>query len=118
MVPALRAWLDGAAKREGPLAREEDFRDNLEALKEAAGISDWPHNGLRHSFASYHLAAFGDAIKTATMLGHKDPGVVHNHYKALVQKSDAVRFWDLRPVCAAPIPGGNCIPATAASLKP
>ena len=29
--------------------------------RDAAGIEEWPHNALRHSFASYHLARFNDA---------------------------------------------------------
>ena len=36
-------------------------------------------------------------MKTATLLGHKDPGVVHNHYKALVPRPTALRFWGLSP---------------------
>lgn len=99
ICPALEAFLT-AAGGTGMLVDESSFRENLDALRQAAGLEEWPHNGLRHSFASYHLAAYGDAIKTATMLGHKDPGVVHNHYKALVQKSEAMRFWNLRPVTA------------------
>ena len=72
-----------------------------ETLQKAAGIEEWPHNGLRHSFASYHLAGFGDAMKTATLLGHKDPSVVHNHCKALVTKPTAQRW----PWKAATPPG-------------
>jgi integrase len=101
ICPALEAFLTGnGGPGKGMLVDEDCFRENLDALRKSVGLADWPHNGLRHSFASYHLAAFGDAVKTATMLGHKDPGVVHNHYKALVQKSEAMRFWNLRPVVA------------------
>ncbi len=95
--PVLKAWLAPVVKKSGPIVEEATFRENLDALRKEVGMQEWPHNGLRHSFASYHLGAFGDALKTATLLGHKDPGVVHNHYKALVQKSEAARFWDLRP---------------------
>lgn len=103
ICPALEAFLSAAGGTgTGMLVDGNSFRENLDALRKAAGLEEWPHNGLRHSFASYHLAAFGDAIKTATMLGHKDPGVVHNHYKALVQRSEAMRFWNLRPVTAEP----------------
>lgn len=103
ICPALEAFLTAAGGTgTGMLVDGNSFRENLDALRKAAGLEEWPHNGLRHSFASYHLAAFGDAIKTATMLGHKDPGVVHNHYKALVQRSEAMRFWNLRPVTAEP----------------
>jgi integrase len=97
ICPALEAFLTTADPGTGSLVQSASFRENLDALRKAAGLAVWPHNGLRHSFASYHLAAFGDALRTATILGHKDPGVVHNHYKALVQRSEAMRFWGLRP---------------------
>ncbi len=97
IIPALEAWLARCEPKTGPLVDDESFRENLDALRKAARLEEWPHNGLRHSFASYHLAAFGDAMKTATILGHKDPGVVHNHYKALVLKVTALKYWDLRP---------------------
>jgi integrase len=98
IAPNLQAWLLNIPNRQGPLVDEGSYRENLEDLRQAAGIADWPHNALRHSFASYHLAAYGDAMKTATILGHKDPGVVHNHYKALVVRATALKFWELRPV--------------------
>lgn len=108
IAPNLQAWLAGVTARQGSLINAPAFRENLENLRQAAGIAEWPHNALRHSFASYHLAAFGDALKTATLLGHKDPGVVHNHYKALVVKATALKFWELRPAE---------IPAAATSLS-
>lgn len=97
IAPNLQAWLGTIQNRQGTLVDEDSYRDSLEDLRKAAGIAEWPHNALRHSFASYHLAAFGDAMRTATILGHKDPGVVHNHYKALVVKATALKFWELRP---------------------
>jgi hypothetical protein len=33
----------------------------------------------------------------ATLMGHKDPNILHNHYKALVLKTEAEKFWNLRP---------------------
>jgi integrase len=69
----------------------------MELLRKAAGIESWPHNGLRHSFGSYHLAFHGDAIKTAQQMGHRSADVVHNHYKALVLKTEAEKFWKLFP---------------------
>lgn len=98
IAPNLQAWLGTIQNRQGRLVDEDSYRDSLEDLRKAAGIAEWPHNALRHSFASYHLAAYGDAMRTATILGHKDPSVVHNHYKALVVKVTALKFWELRPL--------------------
>jgi len=98
--PVLEAWLNLCARDAGAIVDVENFRENMDQLREAAGITAWPHNGLRHSFGSFHLAAFGDQIKTATQMGHRDSSVVHNHYKALILKSKAVEYWKLLPSAA------------------
>lgn len=36
----------------GPVVNTPKFRDNMEVLKKACGIDEWPHNALRHSFGS------------------------------------------------------------------
>jgi hypothetical protein len=56
----------------------------------------WKANGLRHSFASYHLAQHGDPVKTSFQMGNS-PAVVHNHYKGLVGNGEVAKFWELRP---------------------
>lgn len=94
-------WLTPHVKGFGPVVDPENFRKRMFALREAAGISEWPSNCLRHSFGSYHLARFGDAVKTAAQMGHQDVGILHNHYKALVLKSEAERYWELRPLAVA-----------------
>lgn len=97
MPNALVAWLKLCQPLKGPIVDALKFRDNLENLRAAAKIETWPHNGLRHSFGSYHLSFYGDQMKTATNMGHRDPSVVHNHYKALVVKSEAEKYWNLLP---------------------
>jgi hypothetical protein len=72
----------------------------MDELRTAAELDAWPHNGLRHSFGSYHLAIHGDAVKTAGQMGHRSSDVIHNHYKALVLKTEAEKFWNLRPTTA------------------
>jgi integrase len=93
----LAAWLAPYVKERGPVVSLDHLRERFEALRKKASITEWPDNALRHSFGSYHLAAHGDAVKTAAQMGHRDTGVLHNHYKALVTKTDAERFWALRP---------------------
>ena len=96
----LVAWLKLCVKKSGPIVNPVNFLDRRKSLATAAGIPDWPHNGLRHSFGSYHLAMHNDDLKTAFQMGNS-PTMVHRHYKALVAKSDAERFWALRPENAA-----------------
>lgn len=52
----------------------------------------WPHNALRHSFASYHLAFFKDAARTALEAGHSQ-AVLFRHYRELVTQEDAEGWW-------------------------
>lgn len=55
----------------------------------------WPHDGLRHSFVSYHSALHGE-VATSTAAGHSI-AVMHRHYKAAVTKDSARQFFDLTP---------------------
>jgi integrase len=97
MCDALHAWLAELKTLKGPIVDAKEFRDNMDELRKAAELETWPHNGLRHSFGSYHLAFYGDAVKTAQQMGHRSSDVVHNHYKALVLKKEAESFWNLKP---------------------
>ena len=97
MKDTLCAWLAGCKLTTGEqVVDAKNFVKNFRALQKAAGITKWPHNGLRHSYGSYHLATFGDAKLTANEMGNTEE-IVHQHYKTLVRKADAERFWALRP---------------------
>jgi integrase len=97
MCDALYAWLKPLKMLKGPIVDVKEFRDNMDELRKAADLKDWPHNGLRHSFGSYHLAFHGDAVKTAGQMGHRSSDIIHNHYKALVLRTEAQKFWNLKP---------------------
>ena len=97
----LAAFLSVCGKTRGLVVDVPDFRKALNALAKSADVKAWPQNGLRHSFASYHLAAYNDTVRTAFLMGHSNPRIVHDHYKALVSKADAERFWALRPAADA-----------------
>lgn len=55
---------------------------------------EWPANCLRHSFASYHLAHFRDAAKTAFEMG-TSPDLLYATYANLVSRRDAEKWWAL-----------------------
>jgi integrase len=65
-----------------------------EAVK-LAGLL-WPKNVTRHSFVSYHLAAFENAGKTALEAGHSE-AMLFGHYRELVTRQAATEFWNIRP---------------------
>jgi integrase len=91
ICPALRAWLDVA-----PPFRVANLPKAFRRARLAAGIDPWPHNALRHTFASFHLALHQDAARTALECGHS-PEILFRHYRELVTREEAEAFFALRP---------------------
>jgi hypothetical protein len=90
--------MTSCSSRTGPLLNQQHFDRNFNALRKAAGIFVWPRNALRHSFASYHLAAYQDPVRTAYLMGHRSgTDLLDSCYKGLVSGVEARRFWALRP---------------------
>jgi len=52
-------------------------------------------NSARISFASYHVSMYEDAAKTSLLLGHKNPSLLWDTYRALVTKAEAERYWKI-----------------------
>lgn len=109
MAENLRAWLAPYAKYNGPIrgrasevrAYMEDARDKaLAKLRgeeiEAPGLAEWPHNALRHSFASYRMALVANAAQVAEECGHSVQ-IMKVHYRELVTKDDAERWFSVAP---------------------
>ncbi len=98
MSDNLIAWLLPHRKSSGRVCPADcvirRWRDRI--LKKA-GIKRWLHNGMRHSFASYHLVKHQDAGRTALELGHISPTIVFDHYRNLVKPTEAEQYWDIRP---------------------
>ncbi len=111
---ALRAWL-GAVERHStnltPSQRPDVYGERLSSLADRAGIVPWPHNALRHSFGTYHLAQFKNEGLTATLMGNT-PNIVVAHYRKPVIEEDAKAFWSIRP--SAPGADGIALPASVA----
>ncbi len=105
----LAAWIQPLAAVSGPMA-PVGLRKRLASVKKRAGISDWPHNALRHSYGSYRLAATHDAARVSLEMGNS-PQMVFAHYRELVKPKDAERFWALAP---APKEGMKVVQITAA----
>jgi integrase len=95
--PNLREWLMPLRTLKGNVTPALGFRESFGQAREAAGITKWPENALRHSFASYHLAHFKNAASTALELGHHDSRVTFAHYRELVKPKEAERYWNIRP---------------------
>jgi integrase len=95
--PILKEWLEQFEECQGPIVENYGFRYKREKLVKKAGLDRWIQDGLRHSFATYHFARFGDSVKTSREMGHRGTDVFHNYYKALVTYAEAEEFWRLAP---------------------
>jgi integrase len=90
-------WLMPHAKTEGRII-PIGFRDKMVRLRELAGITKWPDNGLRHSFGSYHVAHYQNPNMTALQMGHTTTDMLFKHYRNYrISKSDAARYWEIKP---------------------
>lgn len=108
VLPNLRAWLDltPADKRNGrlspPLKNLTNFCRNVAVACEAAGV-EMKANGLRHSFASYRLAAVQSAEQVILELGNSRQKLFQ-HYRELVTPEAATAWFNVCP--DTPIDGG------------
>jgi len=81
-----------------------DYKQRMKKLrakfKEKKGIK-LPQNTARHSWASNHLALYGDKKLTAERLGHgQDADTLERHYKAGMKPSNAVEYFSIIPKSA------------------
>lgn len=90
----LNSWLKPFERTAGPMVPAGAIDKRLAAMK-AAGLSEWPRNGERHSYASYHLAHFRDAAKTALNMGHISTALLFNTYRELVTPEEAAEYWEI-----------------------
>ena len=96
MQPNLREWLRPYSELTGAVV-PSNWRKKGDLARTAAKLARWPNNGLRHSFASYRLAAIHDAPRVASELGHTSPKMLYSTYRELVLPEEADRYWNLIP---------------------
>lgn len=94
MEPNLCAWLE-AYPFQGPIA---PFGPKVLAkARKAAGLHPWLHNVMRHSFATFHLAKYRDAARTAHDLGHPNANLLYSTYRTLAARADGEKFFNILP---------------------
>ncbi|MBN8421697.1 MAG: site-specific integrase [Verrucomicrobia bacterium] len=89
-----QVWLK-MLRSEGKVT-SENYEGRMRYLRSKAK-ADFKQNSARISFASYHLARYGNGPKTAFLLGHDNPTLLYNTYKALVTKDESIRYWKITP---------------------
>lgn len=97
MAPNLIAWVRPCARRAGPVLRHEIARLRT-AIRDAMGLDEWPADVLRHSFGSYHFGKHRNEALVKQQMGHCDDGrMFFSHYRKLVSRAEAARFWQIFP---------------------
>lgn len=118
ILPNLRAWLEplvgkGTIQQDNFRRRYDDARSkvgfavrgNRRRLtpEQFKSLTPWPHDALRHSFASYHLATFEDAAALALQLGHESTSLIFSNYRHRVKQKDALRYFAINPETISPV---------------
>jgi site-specific recombinase XerD len=56
-----------------------------------------PHNCLRHSFSTYHVAKHKNVALTATLLCHTDLQMLNQHYRGVGTHADGKKWFEIVP---------------------
>ena len=100
IAPNLSNWLRAYAGRSGPVWTKTawDYHTAIrQLLRHIPNVHKWPQNGLRHSFASYHLAEHQDAARLALAMGHTTTALIFSNYRELVTPEAAHEYWRISP---------------------
>lgn len=96
LTPNFVAWMKFAkAKIKRPLP-VRNLKRKMDEAKESIGRR-WPHDAMRHTYASYHFAMFKDAGLTAKNLGHPNATLLRKDYNNAVTEDEARAFWAIVP---------------------
>jgi integrase len=90
-------WLKLCPQTEGRIV-PKNFAKKWKRLRQACGLFDeWPHDALRHTFATMHLAHHQDEKSLQLLMGHVSAQMIYQHYRGLTTRSEAESFWSLLP---------------------
>ena len=92
-----RAWLKLCPPLKGRII-PKNFAKKWKALRQSVGLFDeWPHDVMRHSYATYWLEEHGDEKRLQLLMDHKSADMIYKHYKGHTTPSEAKAFWALLP---------------------
>lgn len=57
----------------------------------------WPHDAMRHTFASMHWAEHQNEALLQVQMGHRSAKMIHEHYRAVKTRAEASIFWRFTP---------------------
>ena len=96
----LALWLEIYGKDRCGKICPGDFAQKHRANYKRAGFTEWKQDVMRHTFASNHLAHFGNLDELLQAMGHRSsPRTLWKHYHRARTKSEAAGFWAIIPDC-------------------
>jgi integrase len=94
----LSDWLKTVPEKERTgSVTPSNWAKKYQIVRKISGIGKRQQDILRHTFASAHLAAYSDFNTLQAAMGHGTTEMILKHYKALMKKPEAVKFWSIRP---------------------
>ena len=96
LTPNLVEWLKVIGSSGTISLPLRNLKRRWERAREVLG-RDWPHDAMRHSYASYHFAMYRDAGLTAKNLGHPNATLLRKDYNNAVTHAEANAFWSIGP---------------------
>jgi len=97
ICPALSTWLKSCRDKTGKVypSGVNYFQEQFAGLRDELKIPI-RRNGLRHAFCTYHFALHSNENLTAAQAGNS-PAIIHAHYKGLVTKAEAEKWFNVVP---------------------
>jgi len=97
LVPIQPNLMQFLAPYRGRTGQVFDTYTNANVIKFAKSLGvAWPHNALRHSYATYRLAAVPDAPRIALEMGNS-PQKLMTNYRELADQHDAQAWFSITP---------------------
>lgn len=104
LAPNALEWLKWCRRHrvcsmgEGDRVCPRNLKRRWKRLREACAMFEgWPHDGVRHTFATYHYAMHQNEAKLQVLMGHRNAQMLHEHYRGLATPIEAREFWKLMP---------------------
>lgn len=93
LQPNIWEWLEKYGKHGLKL---QNWRKRLKIVTDVAGVHKKMNSIFRKSFATYSVPMQGAAI-TAVQMGHTGPSTTEKHYKGLVPRAEAEKYFAIVP---------------------
>jgi integrase len=98
-----KAWLNAYVDAGGTIGGKlvpfttSELRIHRTANWKAAGITEWPQQGMRHTYCSNWLAKYKDINKLVLQSGHDSVDTMWRNYHKGVTEVEAEKFWSISP---------------------